>query len=124
MKKFYILIMLMLFSSNVFAKDVRVYVDYNPVKILQTVGDSDLDTEAAKAGLKGNFKLTNLADIPSDRSERESWKFKDGRIVVDPTLKKAIEDKKEKKRAAKQALTEKLKTQGFDEEEVKVLIGE
>ena len=121
MKK-YTFLFLILISSTAFAEEkVRVYTDYNPVRIMHLVEGSDADLEAQKAGLSGAFKEVDVSSIPKDRSGRDFWKFESGQIKVDNTKKQAAEDAKAKKSSDKTSAIAKLKATGLTDDELSAL---
>lgn len=98
---------------------IRVYTDYDPIKILHGVKDEPNDALAAKCGLKGNFVVMDSSELPQSRENRAEWKHKDGRIVVDQAKVSARVAKESEKVSKKQAVLAKLK---LSEEEVKTLL--
>ena len=120
MKK-YLFLAIIFISSNAFAETVRVYTDYKPVRILQVVGDGNADLEASKAGLAGAFIEVDSASIPSDRTDRDFWKFESGQIQTDNLKKTARQDLKTKKQSDRDSAIEKLKALGLTEDELVTL---
>ena len=121
MKKLLVLFSLMFscLQTAAFAGEVRVYTDYTPVRILKLVDkNADFDVEAAKSGLKGAFRVMDESAIPSSREDRDSWKLINGEIKADPILK----EENDKKKNAKKAAIQKLKTAAsLTDEEIKML---
>ena len=117
MKK-YIPLLLLLICSTAHAEKVRVYTDYNPVRVMHLVDkNSDFDMEAEKADLKGAYKELEIDEIPTDRTERDAWKFKAGEVKPDSKLQTEIAKEKKKKTDA----LEKLKGLGFTDEDLSAL---
>ena len=114
-------ILVLFFGSMAYAEKVRVYTDYNPVRILHLVEGTNFDLEANKSGLEGNFKEIDDSAIPKDRSDRDAWKFEKGGVVVDPVKKQLKADIKAKKELDKASVIEKLKGIGFTDDEIKAL---
>ncbi len=122
MKKLIIFYFLILISTSAFAAEkVRVYTDYNPVRILYVVPGKDLEIEANKSGLKGNFKIVDKSTIPQDRSERGFWRFEKGSINTDLDARKSFEDLKTKKLTDGVSGIKKLKASGLTDDEIAAL---
>ncbi len=62
---------------------VRVYTDYNPIKVVRAFDKANLSVVSEKCGLTGNFVEVDETEIPSDRSYRNAWKVDKGSIVED-----------------------------------------
>ena len=96
---------------------VRVYTDYDPIRILYNV-EGDFDENAQKSDLKGNFVLVDEKDLPSDRSNRLAWSVSGGKVVEDADKKAALEQGRIQKRNRISMALAKL---GITEEEFKLL---
>ena len=94
-----------------------VFTDYQPVRIIQVLPGHDVDIEASKAGLSGTMKKIDPSIIPSDRTDRDSWKLEKGTIKVDSASKSDRDTKRQKKTD----LIVKLKGMGLTDEEVDIL---
>ena|SRR3990167_2954300 len=118
MKTNILVFLLLIGCSTAHAEKVRVYTDYSPIRILRLVSqDADFESEAGKVGLKGNFKVMDEKDIPTDRSDRDAWKLDKGVIKVDQSLKAEINSKKQNKTD----LIVKLKGMGLDDSDIEIL---
>lgn len=102
-------------------QETYVFSDYTPVRIMRLSPGADVEVEAGKAGLSGTRKKISASDIPSDRSDRNAWKIKGGKIEADANLKKAIKDKRDAENAKKSKLVDKLKASGLDDEDIETL---
>lgn len=95
----------------------RVYTEYDPIRILIPVSESvDLDAEAIKAGLTGNFQLVEKEDFPSNRNDREAWKFNGSKVEVDTAKKGIIDQRRSEKEKEKKDILSKL---GITQEQLK-----
>ena len=127
MKKAAILFVLMLscFQIEGYAKDdggTYVFTEYSPVKIMHVTPGGDVELEASKAGLSGNRRKIDLADIPKDRTDRDLWIFSNGTISVDAKKKSARKKAEEDAAATRQGAVNKLKTTaGLSDDEIKIL---
>ena len=110
-------LLLLFVCSTAFAEKVRIYTDYSPVRVLKLVSGTDFDVEAGKSGLSGNFKDIDSSQIPADRSDRDAWKLSKGSVVVDQTLKAAIDTKISKRTQ----LIDKLKVLGLTDEDIELI---
>lgn len=120
--KRYLFLFFILICSTAYAEKVRVFTDYKPVRILRLVDKgADFETEAAKADLKGNFKDIDDSAIPTDKADRDFWKFEKGEVTANKASKKEREDLKTKKKADKQSAIQKLKAMGLTDEELATL---
>ena len=125
MKKYAFLFLLLICSQAFAGEKVRVYTDYNPVRILHLVDGRDFELEANKAGLAGNFKEVDESSVPQDKSDRDFWMFEKGAIKIDSVKKKSIEDAKTKRATDKASAITKLKATGMTDDEIKAIgIGE
>lgn len=98
---------------------VRVYTDYEPVRILYNI-DGSFEENAEKSGLCGSFIVCEESDLPQSREYREAWKVEGGKVIVCPEKSKAIwESRVEKHNKISKAL-EKL---GISKEEFRLLMG-
>lgn len=92
---------------------VRVYTDYEPVRILRGVSGKDFmeptDALALKSGLSGTFVEVEDSDIPSERADRDCWVVEDGKVKVNAQKKLAKDLKKSEKESNKNAVFSKLK---------------
>lgn len=102
---------------------VRVYTDYDPIRILRGVNKKEFteptDSLAEKMGLVGAFVEVNESEIPSDRSYRAAWKVQGGKIKNDSAKVALIDAEKAQKEAdvliqakMKELATNALKTDG------------
>jgi hypothetical protein len=99
---------------------VRIYSDYDPIRILKGITREADDALALKLGLTGTFVEVEETEIPSDRSNRDCWVHKNGKVEVDSVKLQAKEAKKAEKEGKKNSILSKLK---ITEEEFKDLIG-
>ena len=105
-------------NTNIYAgQKMRVYKDYNPVRILQITPGNDFDLEAQKAGLKGSYSELDISDLPKSRQDRDIWRFESGKIKLDESRQKELTVKKENKKA----LNKKLSELGFSKEDIEIL---
>lgn len=121
--KHYVLLVLMLAAATTsHAEEVRVFTDYQPVRVLKITGTgTNFETEASKAGLKGSFKDLDSAQLPSGKTDRNFWKLENGVIVVDEALKTAsISERAAKKEQTRSAIA-KLKVLGLTDDELTAL---
>lgn len=92
---------------------VRVYTDYDPVRILRGVCGKQFieptDALAAKCNLSGNYTVLDDSLIPQSREDRKYWKVADGKVRCDHVRKQADLDKAAQIEADKMAILEKLK---------------
>lgn len=102
-------------------QEAYVFTDYAPARIMYLSPGANVEVEASKAGLSGAHKLIKASEIPQDRSDRNAWKFKGGRIEVDAKLKKELSDKKQAQESKKLKLVERLKSAGLDDEDISTL---
>lgn len=118
MKKLIIIFILLFLCSTSHAyQEIRVYKDYSPVRILYILDGQNTELTSEKSGLSGNFDIVEESDIPIDRSDRQSWKIKSGKIEIDSDLKDVEDGKKLKKDSA----INKLKGLGFTDEDLESL---
>lgn len=118
MKNIIVLLVLLTFCNSAHAGNVRVYTDYDPVRIMYLTDGANADLEANKAGLAGSFKDVDSSTIPQDRTDRNFWKFEKGAIKIDSIKKKSIEDAKTKRATDKESAITKLRATGLTNEEL------
>lgn len=88
---------------------VRVYTDYDPIRILRSFDPLKADIVSKKACLTGTFHEVEESEIPSDRTDRDCWTHKNGKFEVDEVKRQARLEKKEGKDRKKNAVLAKLK---------------
>lgn len=92
---------------------VRVYTDYDPIKILRGVSKKEFteptDDLALKCGLSGNFVEVDDSELPKDRSNRNFWKVDGKKISVDAQKVAQKEEELSQKKSKKDAVLAKLK---------------
>ena len=94
---------------------VRVYTDYDPVRILRGVSGKQFveptDALAEKMGLVGAFVEVDETDIPTDRKDRNEWSYNasEKKVKPDPLKVQEKADKVIASKAKKNAVLEKLK---------------
>lgn len=101
---------------------VRVYKDYNPIRILRGVVETT-DALAEKMGLTGAYEEIEESAIPKSRKNRNEWGIKNGKIEVNQeklTEKQAIESAKT---GRKTKVVNALKTLGLTEDDIKESFG-
>ncbi len=103
--------------------NIRVYTDYDPIRIVSAKtnsADADLEIVANLAGLTGNYESVQDSDLPATKDDRYAWKFENGKVKVDSAKKAAKDAEKQAKKDAKDAVLSKL---GLTEQELKDLLG-
>jgi hypothetical protein len=78
---------------------VRVYTDYDPVRILIGANREPDDAMAFKSGLVGSFVEVDRLELPQDRTYRNAWEVKSGKVEINAAKKKNIDDVIAKKEA-------------------------
>mgnify|MGYP001233649712 CR=1 FL=1 len=111
-----LIFLLLLICAPAFAEDVYIYTDYNPVRVLHVISGANPELEANKAGLAGTVKKIDSSGVPTDRSDRDFWEFKQGTIKVNPAKKKAHDDLEAKKIVDRASAKTKI---GLTEDELK-----
>jgi len=98
---------------------VRVYTDYDPIRILHGVGKDPDDVLALKVGLSGNFIEAESSEIPKDRSQRELWKHENGKIKIN---EEKLQEKLQKKTQTDSKRKDILEKLNISEQELKDII--
>lgn len=120
MKLILVLFSALFLAGSASAEEIVAWTDYKPVRIQRVVA-GDIELEGQKAGNKGAFKIVKESDLPTDRSDRDVWKFERGEIKADEKLKKENDKQKDKKQSDKLSAIKKLKTSGLTDEELSAL---
>lgn len=88
---------------------VRVYTDYDPIRIMQSFDPLKADIVAKKAGLTGAFVEIEDSELPKTREHRNEWKVNGKKVEPDQVKVQAKLDKIATKEAKKNSVLSKLK---------------
>lgn len=79
---------------------VRVYTDYDPIRIL----NSDSDENALKAGITGAYTVVEKEDLPVRDKNRNKWRVVNGKVKIDHSIELPHEKSARLKASSKQKL--------------------